>query len=187
MATSTSSRTAAQAARAGRSARRSRGRCGSPCRRARYLARARGQRRRSTLVAALRTKRAEISAHIHDLEKKITTWRARLAHIDASIKIFSPETDPEAIPPKRTYRRSGYFRKGEFARLCLDALRKTAGGPVTTAQIVISVLENKGLPHEPALLASLNEKALAYLRQQRKNGGVIKIGTSRDACWKLAK
>ena len=69
------------------------------------------------VVAALRAKRAEISAHIHDLEKKITTWRARLAHIDASIKIFSPETDPEAIPPKRTYRRSGYFRKGEFARL----------------------------------------------------------------------
>jgi hypothetical protein len=56
-----------------------------------------------------------------------------------------------------------------------------------TAEIVISILENKGLPHEPALLASLNERALAYLRQQRKSGIVIKTGTSRDARWKLAK
>jgi hypothetical protein len=55
-----------------------------------------------------------------------------------------------------------------------------------TAEIVISILENKGLP-QPALLASLNERALAYLRQQRKSGIVIKTGTSRDARWKLAK
>jgi hypothetical protein len=92
------------------------------------------------VVSALRAKRAEISAYVHDLEKKVATWRARLAHIDASIKIFSPETDPEAIPPRRTYRRSGYFKKGEFARLCLDELRKTNGKPITTAEIVTSIL-----------------------------------------------
>jgi hypothetical protein len=51
------------------------------------------------VISALRAKRAEVSGYIHDLEKKVKTWRARLAHIDATIKIFSPETDPEAIPP----------------------------------------------------------------------------------------
>ena len=139
------------------------------------------------VVSALRAKRAEISAYIHDLEKKITTWRARLAHIDASIKIFSPETDPEAIPPRRTYRRSGYFKKGEFARLCLDELRRAAGKPVTTAEIVISILKHKKLPNEPTLFASLNEKSLVYLRQQRKRGTVIKIGISRNAKWALSR
>ena len=98
------------------------------------------------VVSALCAKRAEISAYIHDLEKKVAAWRARLAHIDASIKIFSPDTDPEAIPPRRTYRRSGYFRKGEFARLCLDELRKAGGKPITTAAIVTSILGGKGLP-----------------------------------------
>jgi hypothetical protein len=41
-----------------------------------------------------------------------------------------------------------------------------------TAEIVISMLENKGLPHEPALLASLNERALAYLRQHERAGSL---------------
>jgi hypothetical protein len=81
------------------------------------------------VVSALRAKRPEVSGYIHYLEKKVKTWRVRLAHIDATIKIFSPEIDPEAIPPRRSYRRSGYFKKGEFARLCLDELRKADGHP----------------------------------------------------------
>ena len=52
--------------------------------------------------------------------------------------------DSEAIPPKRTYRRARYFSRGEFARLCLDALRK-ADGPLTTAVIVAGV-KAKSLP-----------------------------------------
>jgi len=79
------------------------------------------------VVSALRAKRAEISGYIHDLEKKVKTWRARLAHIDATIKIFSPEIDPDAIPPKRTYRRTRYFAKGELSRCCLDVLRDAQG------------------------------------------------------------
>jgi hypothetical protein len=67
-------------------------------------------------ISALRKKRAEVAAHVHDLEKKIKTWRARLASIDETIRIFSPETDPEAIPPRRTYRRSGNFKSSELAR-----------------------------------------------------------------------
>src|SRR5271169_7160352 len=105
------------------------------------------------VISALRAKRAEVSGYIHDLEKKVKTWRARLAHIDATIKIFSPETDPEAIPPRRTYRRSNYFKKGEFACLCLDELRKANGKPITTAELVTSILEGKALPNDPALFA----------------------------------
>src|SRR5258707_9143745 len=94
------------------------------------------------VVSALRKKRSEVAGHVHDLEKKVATWRARLAHIDETIKIFSPEIDPEAIPPKRTYRRARYFSRGEFARLCVDALRR-ADGPLTTAEIVASVIRAK--------------------------------------------
>jgi hypothetical protein len=37
------------------------------------------------VVSALRVKRAEISGHIHDLEKRIARQRANLANLDASI------------------------------------------------------------------------------------------------------
>jgi hypothetical protein len=137
------------------------------------------------VISALRAKRAEISGYIHDLEKKVKTWRARLAHIDATIKIFSPETDPDAIPPRRTYRRSNYFKKGEFARLCLDELRKADGQPITTAAIVAGIIRAKGLPDDPALAATLIERVLSYLRVKRKGGAVVKTGTSRDAKWAL--
>jgi hypothetical protein len=137
------------------------------------------------VISALRAKRAEVSGYIHDLEKKVKTWRARLAHIDATIKIFSPEIDPEAIPPRRTYRRSNYFKKGEFARLCLDELRKANGQPITTAEIVAGIIIAKGLPDDPALAVVLTERVLSYLRVKRKAGAVIKTGTSRDAKWGL--
>jgi hypothetical protein len=135
------------------------------------------------VVSALRKKRAEVAGHVHDLEKKVKTWRARLAHIDETIKIFSPETDPEAIPPKRTYRRARYFSRGEFARLCLDELRRAAG-PLTTAEMVAGVIAAKGLPK--GLAPVLTEKALAYLRGKLATANVVKTGVTQGARWTLA-
>jgi len=74
------------------------------------------------VVFALRVKRAEIASHIHDLEKKFARSRASLASIDATIRVFSPELDPDAIPPKRTYRRTRYSSKGELSRRILALL-----------------------------------------------------------------
>ena len=137
------------------------------------------------VVSALRAKRAEISGYLKELEKQVHIWRTYLVHIDASIKIFSPGTNPEAIPPRRTYRRSGYFQRGEFARLCLDELRK-ANGPVSTADLAKGIMAAKRLPpDDPALLATFNEKALVYLRGLVKRGTVVKTGISRDARWRL--
>ena len=136
------------------------------------------------VVSALRKKRAEVAGHVHDLEKKVKTWRAKLAHIDETIRLFSPETDPEAIPAKRAYRRARYFSRGELARLCLDALRK-ADKPLTTADIVASIVKAKGLPEGVA--PSLTEKVLAYLRIKRKAGTVAKSGTTQAVRWSLSE
>jgi hypothetical protein len=57
----------------------------------------------SHVVSALRLKRAEISGHIRDLEKRIARQRANLANLDATIKLFSSGINPDAIPPKRVY------------------------------------------------------------------------------------
>jgi hypothetical protein len=56
----------------------------------------------SHLISALRLKRAEIGGHIHDLEKRIARQRANLANLDATIRLFSPGANPDAIPPKHT-------------------------------------------------------------------------------------
>ena len=96
------------------------------------------------VVSALRAKRAEVSGYIRELESKISRQRANLAHIDATIKIFSPTTDPNAILPKRTYRRSRYFAKGEISRAALDALRNANGQPIKASTIVGDLIAAKG-------------------------------------------
>jgi hypothetical protein len=90
------------------------------------------------VISALRHKRAEISGYIHDLEKRIARQRANLANLDATIKLFSPGTNPDAIPPKRAYRRTRYFAHNELSRLTQEALR-TALGPLTSAEIAAGV------------------------------------------------
>jgi hypothetical protein len=137
----------------------------------------------SPIFNALRAKRAELAGQVQELERQASRARARLSHIDETIKMFSPETDPESIKPKRTFYRSRYFGRGEFARLCLDALR-SADGPLTTAEIVASVRQSKELPE--SVVPNLSEKTLAYLRTKQRAGAVTKTGTTQGTRWALA-
>jgi len=91
------------------------------------------------VVTALRAKRAEISGHVHDLERKLARHRANLANIDATIRLFAPELNPDTIPPKRTYRRTRYFAKGELSRRILGLhidQRDTVRLPQATAALL---------------------------------------------------
>jgi hypothetical protein len=135
------------------------------------------------IVSTLRRKRAEIGGYIRDLEREIKRQRAALAHIDATMRLFSPGSEPEAIKPSKTYRRTRYFAHGELARLCLDALRKAEGKPITAGEIAAAVVTEKGLPIDGA---AVTEMVLAVLRRLAKRGTVAKHGTSRNASWVLA-
>jgi hypothetical protein len=126
-----------------------------------------------------RLKRAEISGHIHDLEKRIARQRANLANLDATIKLFSPGTNPDAIPPKRVYRRTRYFAHNELSRLTQDVLR-TASGPLTSAEIAAVVMQAKGMPSgDEAFREIVASRALTVLRRHAKRGAVVKSGASR--------
>jgi hypothetical protein len=139
----------------------------------------------SHVVSALRLKRAEIGGHIHDLEKRVARQRANLANLDATIKLFSPGTNPDAIPPKRAYRRTRYFAHNELSRLTQDALR-TAPGPLTSAEIAAAIMQAKGMPsNDAAIKETVAARVLTVLRRLTKCGAVVKSGTSRDAKWAL--
>src|SRR5580692_12602200 len=119
----------------------------------------------SHIISALRLRRAEISGHIHDLEKRIARQRANLANLDATIKLFSPGINPDAVPPKRAYRRTRYFARNELSRLTQDALR-TASGPLTSAEIAAAVMQAKGMPPgDVAFRGIVAARALTVLRR----------------------
>lgn len=139
------------------------------------------------VIAALRAKRAELSGYVHDLERKLARHRAGLANLDATIRLFAPELNPDTIPPKRTYRRTRYFAKDELSRRILSALRQADGRPLTTAAIARAIMADKGFPiDEGALSAAVTDMAITVLRRLSKRGTVAKSGTSRNAEWALA-
>src|ERR1700730_7782426 len=140
----------------------------------------------SHVTSALRLKRAEIIGHIHDLEKRIARQRANLANLDATIKFFSPSANPDAIPPKRPYRRTRYFAHNELSRLTQDALR-TASGPLMSAEIAAAVMQAKGMPPGDAAFKEIvAARALPGWRGLVKCGTGEKHGKSRNAQWLLA-
>ncbi len=139
------------------------------------------------VVSALRAKRAEISGHVHDLERKLARHRASLAAIDATIRLYAPELDPDSIQPKRTYRRTRYFAKGELSRRVVSVLRQADGKPMTTAAITSAIVADKGFPvGEGALSEAITDMVLTVLRRLCKRETVAKSGTTRNAQWALA-
>jgi hypothetical protein len=138
------------------------------------------------VVSALRTKRAEVSGYIRELENKLKRQRANLVHIDATIRVFAPDLKPESIRPKRLYRRTGYFARNELYRRCLNALREANAAPLAASVIVKGAMADKGLNMEDAaLVGTITEMVLTSLRRLSRRGAVIKTGTSRDAQWVL--
>src|ERR1700680_47179 len=126
------------------------------------------------VVSALRLKRAEISGHIHDLEKRIARQRANLANLDATIKLFSPGTNPDDIPPKLAYRRTRYFARNALSQLTQDALW-IASGPLTSAEIAAAVMQAKGMPSgDVAFKEIVAARALTVLRRLTKRGAAVK-------------
>jgi hypothetical protein len=137
------------------------------------------------VISALREKRAIVSGLIEKLERKLEQHRADLTHIDGVLRLFQPDRDPGEIKPKRSYRRTRYFAKGELSRLVLEALRD-AGRPLSADDIAGQVITAKGFDAaDSTLRAAIRDQALTALRAFRKRGAGEQIGLGRGARWKL--
>ena len=137
------------------------------------------------VIPVLRAKRAEISGHILELDKRIAQLRADLANLDAAIRLLSPGTDPGAIPPKRAYKRTQYFARNELSRMALDIMRK-AQGPLAAREIAVAIMKAKGLAMgDDRLCATVTDMLLVALRSLTKRQAITKTGVSRNAQWAI--
>ena len=75
----------------------------------------------SHVVSALVNKRAEIAGMIGRTQQLLGQFRADLIHLDATIRLFAPATEPETIPAKRIRQSDLWFERGELSRGMLDA------------------------------------------------------------------
>jgi hypothetical protein len=72
--------------------------------------------------------------------------RAELIHIDAVLRLFDPETDPEGLPIRKAFpRRMAYFAKGEVSRRVYDALRE---GTTAANELAEAAMTEKGISED---------------------------------------
>ena len=137
------------------------------------------------VVSALTAKRAELAGEIQAAEKQIAQLRANLVHLDATLRLFDSNADPEAIPTKRPYRRRKWFADGELPRRILDMLRGSPK-PLSVTEIASLVMAQKGLDGgDRATLLLIRKCAQSYLRRQ--SGVLVEPAgrKGRDGLWRV--
>ncbi len=138
----------------------------------------------SHVVSGLVAKRSELAGLIDHHQKEIDRLTGDLVHLDAAIKLFSPEFDLGTIKRKQYRRYSRLFKQGECYRLSIDALRN-AGGPISTAAITEKIMERKGLKEDQR--KTVSDSVNNSLRYAERNGVVMRDGMDGPSLvWKLA-
>lgn len=137
-------------------------------------------------VNALRNKRAELLGMIELHEREANRLRGELIHLDATLRLFDPQTDPEAIGGKLLYpRRTEYFAKGETTRLIYTFLRDH--GTASALEIAEYAIREKSLPPMDTLtMRDFARRFLDQMHDMRRRGKLAKIGERKGVRWRLA-
>jgi hypothetical protein len=132
----------------------------------------------------LRDKRAELSGLIVALEKKVGQHRADLLHLDATLRLFDPNAEPDQIRPRRQNSRNVWFRPGECVRLVCDMLRGSTT-PLTTGEICRRLMAAKGIPATDERTRDLMEKTVHGRLRQQVGQTLERSVVNGVTCWQV--
>jgi hypothetical protein len=103
------------------------------------------------------------------------------------LRVLAADLDPEAIRPKRVYKRTRYFARNELSRLCQGVLRTAADEPVSADFIAGQVIIAKEFDATDGVLCPpIADQVGSILKRFRNNGMVERIGAGPGSKWKLA-
>lgn len=137
------------------------------------------------VVAALKDKRAELAGLIADLEKRINGHRADLVYLDATLRMFAPDTEAAEIRPKAVRRRSAWFGKGECGRLVYGILR-TAARPMTSREIAEALMAGRGLDPADHRTRDLIQKTVHGMLKRAVPTVVAATTDGQALAWRVA-
>ena len=137
------------------------------------------------VIAALREKRAELAGIIADLEKRINGHRADLVHLEATLRMFVPDIEGDAIKPKAVRRRNAWFGKGECGRLVYGILR-TAARPMTSREIAEALMAGRGLDPADHRTRDLIQKTVHGMLKRAVPTVVAATTDAQASAWRVA-
>jgi hypothetical protein len=136
------------------------------------------------VISGLRAKRARLAGEIIQAQEVVARRTKELLALDAVIRLFIPDTDPEMIAPIRPSSRGLFFGYRELTRLCLTILRE-ARTPLTLDSIIDRVIVAKGLPRDSRLRKRIYEITRASLLRMAQRGTVRRVLDEPDQWWEL--
>lgn len=140
----------------------------------------------SYVISGLMAKRAELAGAIIELERQADLIRADMEHIDAALRLFSPEMDPTTIRPKPRLRpRLAGFAVGDMAKRCREALRAAGPDGIKVGPIVDRAMADTG-QDDPKMRYEMTRRFLRKLNALAKDGEVMKKGIGTEAVWSVA-
>lgn len=139
----------------------------------------------SHVVSALTAKRSELAGLIQHHRTEIERAAADLKHLDATLKLFSPNIDLRTIRAKPHRQRNQYFKPGECQRLVLEIFRDT-GGALSSRQIAEHIVERKHLENSVEMIEQMQKNAIGILHRLEKSETVRTAGKNgQGQTWEL--
>jgi hypothetical protein len=135
------------------------------------------------VMHALRNKRAELAGTLIQLEQQLVRQRADLTHLDATMRLFDPDIQPNEIPSKQRRPHSAWFRHGECLRLIYDELRD-APQPMTTRELTERIVRVKAIPADDDRSRELMQKTLLSSLNRAKET-IARIESGGVVSWRL--
>jgi hypothetical protein len=135
------------------------------------------------VISALSNKRAELAGIVSQLERQLGQQQANLAHLDATMRLFDPDIQPNQIRPRQQRAHSVWFRPGECLRLIYDELRD-AVQPMTTRQLAERITRVKAMTMDDNRQRELVQKTLLGSLNRAKET-IVRIETAGVVSWRL--
>ncbi|MDS4055658.1 hypothetical protein [Accumulibacter sp.] len=127
------------------------------------------------VVAALISKRAELADLIEHQEKETRRLPKVLAHIEATVKLFSPDFELRTVAKARPVR-NRFFGPGECQRMVLDIFREAQGAALSSRQIGEALAARKALEPSTALIEQMQKNALNVVHRLQRTGTLVAAG-----------
>lgn len=134
----------------------------------------------SHVVSGLVAKHSELAGIIQFHRAEIERVAADLKHLDATIKLFAPETDLRSLGVKRMTSSSAsvggfkHFKSKESHTLVLDQLR-VATEPLSAVMICTTIMADRGMEDTKELRISIQRTLTGTLRRLEKRGLVKEV------------
>ncbi|PNS09109.1 hypothetical protein Lysil_0738 [Lysobacter silvestris] len=136
------------------------------------------------VVNGLVEKRSEIAGNIKEVEGQLQVMHESLSHLDATIRLLDPNIALSQIKAKRPYRKNAIFGTGEVSRRVREVLRDAGGTPLSTADIALQILIERGLEQDAAARSrtSMRPCPVFFISWNRSTRSARQVATAMRLC-----